>query len=181
MNTKTNLILDLTIFAAFLAVYNTNLTGISLHEWLALALAAAVLLHLLLHWNWMIGVFKRFFKKLFHQSRLNMAVDVLFFLALTVSMTSGLMISRTILPTLGIRMNGMNNWKTLHVLSSDLSFLLLGLHFALHFKWLLFNLKQRVVKPLADRLHLAGKQLNGKPYNGKILAAQTVEADPNRE
>ncbi|HLO17201.1 MAG TPA: hypothetical protein VK206_20375, partial [Anaerolineales bacterium] len=69
MSTKTNLILDLTMFGAFLAVSNPRLTSTTVHEWLAVSLAGAVITHLLFHWDWIMKIGKEFFKKLWHQSR----------------------------------------------------------------------------------------------------------------
>ena len=74
MSTKTNLILDITIFTAFFVIANPSLTGM---EWLALAFAAAIVTHLLFHWNWLVTVTKQFFKKLFHQSRLKLCGECL--------------------------------------------------------------------------------------------------------
>ena len=105
MSTKTNLILDLTMLGAFLAVSNPHLTGISIHEWLAVSLAGAVITHLLLHWNWIVKVGKEFFKKLWHQSRLNFAVNTLFFISMTGTIFSGLLISESVLSTFGIHLD----------------------------------------------------------------------------
>ena len=55
-STKNNLILDITIFAAFLAIASPKLTGNTIHEWLALALAAAIVVHLLFHWKWLVTI-----------------------------------------------------------------------------------------------------------------------------
>ena len=95
--TKTNLMLDLSIFVAFLAVATPKLTGMTIHEWLALAFGAAVLVHLLFHWDWIISVGKTFFKKLLHQSRLNFVVNVIFLVTMTATMLSGILISKNIL------------------------------------------------------------------------------------
>ena len=53
MMNKTNLWIDLGIFAAFLLIMDPGLTGITLHEWLSVAFAAAAVAHLLLHWDWL--------------------------------------------------------------------------------------------------------------------------------
>jgi hypothetical protein len=66
MSAKTNLTLDIIIFTAFLVVSNPSLTGLTVHEWLTLAFAAAIVTHLLFHWNWLVTMTKQFFKKLFH-------------------------------------------------------------------------------------------------------------------
>jgi len=168
MSTKTNLILDITIFTAFLAVANPSLTGMTIHEWLALAFAAALVTHLLFHWNWLLTVTKQFFKKLFHQSRLNYVVNALFFVTMTTAMLSGLLISRSVMSTLGIQLNASHGWESIHRLASDASLIMLGLHFALHFKWVVTNLKRYLVSPVI--------RLFRRPRAG-ALAAQPVRID----
>ena len=148
MSTKTNLILDLAMFGAFLAVSNPHLTGMTIHEWLSVSLAGAVIAHLLFHWNWILNVGKEFFKKLWHQSRLNFVVNTLFFIAMTGTLFSGLMISKSVLPALGIQLAVSRNWRSIHFLMSDLSVALLGVHFALHWKWVVSNTGRYIVNPV---------------------------------
>ncbi len=148
MSTKTNLILDLTMFGAFLTVSNPKLTGSTIHEWLAISLAGAVIAHLLFHWDWIIKVGKEFFKKLWHQSRLNFVVNTLFFIAMTGTIFSGLMISQSVLSTLGIHLDVSRSWKSIHTLMSDTSVILLGFHFALHWKWVVTNVGRYIVNPI---------------------------------
>lgn len=148
MSTKTNLILDLTMFGAFLAVSNPHLTGTTVHEWLAISLAGAVITHLLLHWNWILKIGKEFFKKLWHQSRLNFVVNTLFFIAMTGTIFSGLMISESVLATFGIHLDVSRGWKSIHTLMSDTSVILLGVHFALHLKWVGTNISRYILNPI---------------------------------
>jgi len=168
MSTKANLTLDITIFTAFLAIANPALTGMAIHEWLALAFAAAIVTHLLFHWNWLVTVTKQFFKKLFHQSRLNYVVDALFFVSMTAAMLSGLLISKTIMSTLGIQLNASHGWESIHRLAADTSLIMLGLHFALHFKWVMTNLKRYLVSPVA--------RLFQRP-RARVLAVQPVQIE----
>lgn len=168
VKTKTNLILDLSIFAAFLAVASPSLTGMTIHEWLALSLAAAVVAHMLFHWDWVINVSKSFFKKLFHQSRLNFIVNMFFLVTATAAMFSGLLISKSIMVTLGIQLNADHSWETLHKLTADWSLIALGLHFALHAKWLAFSLKRYLVSPAVKRFSHPKTQPLGQ------LAAQPI-------
>ena len=85
-STKTNLILDITIFTAFLVIANPKLTGNTIHEWLGVSLTAAIVTHLLFHWHWLVNVTKNFFRNIFSPSRLNYVVNALFFVAMTVLM-----------------------------------------------------------------------------------------------
>lgn len=148
VKTKTNLVLDITIFIAFLVASNPHLTGNSIHEWLSLSFAAALVTHLLFHWKWLVKVTTTYFKNFFHQSRLNYIVDLLFFVAMTVTMFSGLMISKDILSLLGIQLDVSRTWKSIHSLSADASTILLAIHFALHWKWIVNTVKLYIVNPV---------------------------------
>jgi len=151
MSNRTNLALDLTMFTAFLAVSNPRLTGNTLHEWLGAAFAAAIITHLLLHWNWVVQITRRFFQKLFHQSRLNYVVNALFFIAMTATIFSGLLISKSVLATVGIQLDeASRGWKSIHALGADASLILLGVHVALHWKWIVSHLGRYVVIPVRN-------------------------------
>jgi hypothetical protein len=160
------------MFGAFLAVSNPHLTGVTVHEWLALSLAGAVITHLLFHWNWIVKVGKDFFKKLWHQSRLNFVVNTLFFIAMTGTLFSGLMISENVLPTLGIQLAVSRSWRSIHFLMSDVSVILLGIHFALHWKWVVTNIGRYVVNPI--------RGLFQQPAQPQVLAAQPVRVEESK-
>lgn len=144
MPNKRNLILNILIFAAFLVVANPSLTRMTIHEWLVLAFAAAIVTHLLFHWRWLVCVTQ----KLFHKSRLNYVVDILFFIAMTAAMFSGLLISKNIMTTLGIHLEVSRSWKIIHTFASDAALILLGLHFTLHFNWIVSSLKHYLIVPI---------------------------------
>jgi hypothetical protein len=172
---KTNLILDLTIFTAFLVVSNPHLTGNSIHEWLSVSFGAAIITHLLFHWQWLVKVTTEFFKKFFHQSRLNYIVDLLFFIAMTGSIFSGLLISKEVLSTLGIQLGEVSrSWKSIHTLTSDASLILLGLHFALHWKWVATNFGRYVLSPVVG---LFQRRPVSRP---QALTAQQVQIDESK-
>lgn len=147
-STKTNLVLDIVIFTAFLVAANPSLTGNTIHEWLSLSFAAAIVTHLLFHWHWLVSVTVNFFKNFFNQSRLNYVVDMLFFVAMSAAMLSGLMISKDVMSFLGIQLDVSRSWKTIHTLASDSSIILLGIHFALHWKWVVTNIGRYIVTPI---------------------------------
>jgi hypothetical protein len=148
MSTKTKLALDVVIFSAMLAVTNPHLTGNTIHEWLGVSLAAGIITHLLFNWNWIVNLTKTFFKKLFHESRLNYVINLLFFITMTGSLFSGLLISKDVMSTLGIQLNVSGGWKMLHSLTSNASVLILGLHVAMHWKWIVSNMGRYVVSPV---------------------------------
>ena len=148
--TKTNLLVDIVIFAAFLVASQPSLTGLAVHEWFAVSFSAVILTHLLLHWDWIAAITKNFFRKLFHESRFNYVLNALLFAAMTAAFLSGLMISRNVLPSLGLAINASRGWREIHSLSANLSLFLVGLHFAMHWKWVVTNMKRYIVEPVTS-------------------------------
>lgn len=61
---------------------------------------------------------------------------------------SGLMISKSVLLTLGIQLAASGAWRSIHFMLSDASVVLLGVHVALHWKWVVTNIGRYVVNPL---------------------------------
>lgn len=170
-STKTNLVLDLTIFTAFLVIASPKLTGNTIHEWLGVALSAAIVTHLLFHWHWLVEVTTKFFRNFFNQSRLNYVVNMLFFTAMTAAFLSGLMISKDVMSFLGIQLDVSRSWKTIHNLASDASVIVLGVHVALHWKWIVTNLKKYIVTPLVNVF---------KPREQKPVVALTFQTEKEK-
>jgi hypothetical protein len=178
MLNRTNLLIDLAIFAAFLVAMEPGLTGVPIHEWFALALAGATIVHLLLHWRWMVSVTRKFFHILFHNSRLQYVVDALLFVAFTVVMMTGLMISRSVLPLLHIsETRNFFIWTRLHDLSANLTLFLVGLHFALHWDWVVRMSKRYLVLPKPSVLRSRPAENENQP-SGATPAARPVEIEP---
>jgi hypothetical protein len=146
--TKTKLIIDVIIFIAFLIAMDPHSSGIAIHEWLATSLIAALVAHLLLSWNWITQVTRRFLSKTNAQSRLNYILNWLLFIDGTVIMLSGFMISESVLPFLGITLPHNFTWRSLHDLSANLFLFLLGLHTALHWNWIVDAFKRYIFQPV---------------------------------
>lgn len=147
--TKVNLLLDAVILAAFLPALDPRLTGIAIHEWLGVAGAAAVVVHLLLHWEWIVSVTRRFLGRTSGAARLNYVVDALFFIDLVVISLSGLMVSQALLPLVGLAAPGGTVWLVAHSLSADLALVLVAVHAALHWKWIVNAVRRTVLRPVA--------------------------------
>jgi hypothetical protein len=174
MSTKTNLTLDIIIFSAFLVASNPALTGLAIHEWLGVSFIAALVTHLLFHWDWVVNLSKTFFKKLVHISRLNFVVDSFLFVAMTAAMLSGLMISKSVLPTLGIQLEVSRAWRSIHSLSADASLIFVALHFALHWKWVVANVQRYIVSPINRLVSRPVAQPNAQ------FAVQPIKIDDNK-
>jgi len=136
MSSKVHLIIDTTALVVFLVVFEPVMTGLAIHEWLGLAFAGVLIVHILVHWDWVVSVTTNFFKRLSLSSRLNYLINALLFIEFTVTVFSGLMISEAVLPFLGLQSSHAPVWRPLHDLSADITLILVGLHFALHWRWI---------------------------------------------
>jgi hypothetical protein len=146
--TKTKLVIDLIIFIVFLIAMDPHSSGILIHEWLTTAALAALVVHLLLSWDWIVQTTRRFLGKTSSQARVNYILNWLLFIDGTVIMLSGFMISESLFPALGISLPQGFAWRSLHDLSSNLFLLLLGLHMALHWSWIVDAFKRYVFQPI---------------------------------
>jgi hypothetical protein len=148
IQTKAKLWVDVIIFIAFLITMDPRSSGVAIHEWLSLSVIAVMTVHLLLSWDWIIGISRRFLGKLGGQNRINYIVNWLLFIDGTLIMVSGVMISQAALPALGIQLPQGFGWRSLHELSTNLSLVLLGVHTALHWNWIVNTFNKYLVQPI---------------------------------
>jgi hypothetical protein len=144
-HTIKNIVVDSIIFIGFLLASQPHLTGLAIHEWLSLAFGGTIIVHLLLHWSWMVNVVKRIFSQLPWGTRVNALLNTLLFVALTLVIVSGIMISHSVVPTLGLNIAGGFTWKAIHGIAADGLFIGIGLHVALHWNWIMSMFKRYVL------------------------------------
>lgn len=162
---RTNFIVDSAIFLAFLVAMAPHFSGMAVHEWLGVAFGAAIVTHLLLHWQWLVEVTKRFLRGAQPSARVNYVLNALLFIDITVIIFSGLMISEVALPSLGLQLASGGAWRGLHTTAANLFLPLVGLHIALHWQW--------VVKMV--------RKLLGRPATAPAVPTTTVAAKLQKE
>ena len=139
---RTKLLLDIGTFVAFLIGMDPHSSGIAVHEWLTIALAATIVVHLLLNWNWIVEVTRRFFIKSTNGARINYVLNWLLFIDGILIMLSGIMISEAVVPALGLTIAPNFTWRGLHDFSTNFSLFLMGIHVALHWNWIVNTVKR---------------------------------------
>jgi hypothetical protein len=156
--TLTNLALDGAMFVAFLIATAPRFTGIAIHEWLGIAFSAAALTHVVVHWSWIVGVTQQLFDQATGRARINYGLNALLFIIFTTIIFTGLMISEVALPWSGIRLERDRFWTHLHHLASDAAVLLIGLHVAIHWRWI-----SNTVRRLTSRVFRQASALKTAP------------------
>jgi len=136
-------------FALFFVVSAPQSTDIPIHEWLSFVFFGTFIVHIVVHWRWIIDVTKRLIKKLPGETRFNHLWDVIIFVMMVVVMFTGVLISEVALPALGVPMEIDPFWNQLHDLSANLLLIMLGIHLAMHWDWIVSAFKRYVLQKSA--------------------------------
>ena len=139
---------DVLIFIGFLITMDPHTSGLAIHEWLSLSMIGAMVVHLLLNWDWIAEITRRFLGKLGGQNRINYILNWLLFIDGTLIMISGIMISEIALPLMGIQLPLGFAWRTLHDMSANIALLLMGIHTALHWNWIVNTFNKYLIQPV---------------------------------
>jgi hypothetical protein len=155
--TKLNLFLDIVIALAFAAEMQYRFLGMRNHELLGLAFGVGIAVHLVLHWQWIVGVTKRLFKSLLHQSGLNYLLNLALLVDIVVVTVSGILISKT----LGLNISADHSWESIHKIASNLSLLIVALHVAVHWQWIATSSQKYIfnVRGILPKLRPAAKAM----------------------
>ncbi len=157
---QTKLLLDIFTFTGFLVAMDPRASGIAIHEWLSLAVAGTIIIHLLLNWDWIAQLTARIFTTGLNGSRVNYVLNWLLFVDGIFIMLSGIMISESAMPLMGITLPQNFTWRGLHDLSANLSLVLMGLHLALHWTWIVSTFKRMfgIKASQSDRVAVTAKE-----------------------
>jgi hypothetical protein len=141
MRARTRFILDIAIAAGLIAAYRPTWTGLTMHQWVSMAVIVPLLIHIVANWEWVVRIARTFLKRLLSASRANFVVDAALLVAFVAVMLSGIMIS-PIMPLLGIRTAQPLVWLMLHRTSANATIVLFALHAVLHRRWIAATAKR---------------------------------------
>jgi hypothetical protein len=98
--TRLDFWLDAAIFVGYTFAYSFGFTGLVIHEWLGLALGLVLVVHLTLHWDWVVRTTRRLAGRRGHD-RVIWLVNLALLFAMTLCVVSGILISRVAMPSSG--------------------------------------------------------------------------------
>jgi hypothetical protein len=173
--------LDILLSIGLVAAYRPTWTGISLHQWLSIAIIAPLLLHLIVNWQWAVQVLRTFLKRLFSASRLNFVVDCGLLVATVSVMLSGFMVCSWFAGPLGINSAHLLVWQALHLWSANATIALFALHGALHWRWIVGTAKRLAETPAPARVRGAAVvAAAGGRAAGSARAVSAADAGTSR-
>ena len=143
-STKLKLYVDIFLFIGFVLVNIPQATGIAIHEWASFLFIVPLMVHILLDWKWVVSVTKRMFGKLPGEVRFNHLWDLLIFIMMVLALFTGTIISEAALPALGIHVTIDPFWSAMHDLSANLLMIMIGVHLAMHWGWIVSGFKRYI-------------------------------------
>ncbi|MGH8099683.1 MAG: DUF4405 domain-containing protein [Chthoniobacterales bacterium] len=164
MNRTISLWLDASSVAVFLALMSWRLTGVSIHEWAASALLAALVVHLIIHWHWVETRIVRF-KSSRTRTRVNVALNLALFLSMGIALASGYAISKVMFAN-SLSAGAYIRWHSVHEISSNVTIFILGLHVAVNWD-IIWNGIRRV---FSRRRRFAVSPLSTKSRNRSLFS-----------
>jgi hypothetical protein len=130
---QTHWLIDSGLLVALLLSFYVDMTGVNLHQWLGIGVTVLALIHLLLHWDWVVSVAKRFFGRTSRRSRIYMLFDLLIMLGAVIVFETGLVISTWF----NLDLYNYVAWLDIHIYSSVITLGLTVLKLGLHWRWII--------------------------------------------
>ena len=136
------LYVDITLLIGFILVNIPQSTGIPFHEWFSLVFIVPLITHILIDWKWVVSVTKRMLGRLPGEVRANHIIDLLIFILMVLALFTGFIVSEAALPALGIDIVIDQFWVGMHHLTANLIIVFIGIHLAMHWKWIKTNVSK---------------------------------------
>ncbi len=122
---------NLALLVSFILTFFLDLTGLELHQYLGIAAAGILAVHVITHWKWITNVSKRLFKKMSGRVRLYYLLDGMLLLAFSLITITGVLISTW----LDVFLSDYMLLRSIHIVSSIAGLLLLIVKMGLHWKF----------------------------------------------
>jgi cytochrome b len=147
--TRLDFCLDAALLIAYVLAYSIGFTGLAIHEWLGLGLGFVLVVHLTLHWDWVVRTTRRLFGR-GSRDRLIWLVNLALIITMTLCVASGILISRVALGELGLSPPDGQFWSSLHSTTATLTLVLVPVHVALRWRWIV-SVGRRLVRRVPAR------------------------------
>jgi len=133
--TRLDFWLDALLLVAYTLAYSLGFTGIAIHEWLGIGLGMVLLVHLTLHWDWVVRTTRKLLRR-GGRERFVWLVNLLLLVSMTLCVASGILISEVALSKLGITLPASSFWRQMHDTTATLTLILVPVHAALRWRWI---------------------------------------------
>ncbi len=166
---KTRWLADVFLTVGFLGAMWLDLTGLEIHQWLGMAVAAVAAWHLFNHWQWVKAVTCGFCGWPKGNARRLCVVDLLLLVAFFGISVTGLVMSSW----LNLPLANYLVWRDVHVWVSILTLLVLVLKIGMHWRWVI-NTTERLLfarraQPVTVAVGAGSRRLTRRQFGQLML------------
>ena len=136
------LCLDTAMLLLVVVLECINFTGLEWHQWLGFAFCPAVLLHVIMQWPWFITQFQRMLTPGAWRVRVNAGLNLLLLALMGAVLFSGGFVSAQGVESLGESFGRVPIWSRVHGWLNLALVVLVALHLALNWDWLIAALRR---------------------------------------
>ena len=164
---KVRVYVDIFFFSLMILVLIPQTTGIPIHEWASFIILLPFFLHLIINWKWIASNSASFLKRQANKTRFDYVFNWLMYFLMIIVTVSGIVISESALPFFGIHFEPDGFWSKIHDISATLFMAFLGIHIALHWKWIVTAIRKLKFK--SDLHHLIEIKSIIERYSRQLL------------
>jgi hypothetical protein len=135
--------LDVILLLAIAVLQEPRRTSITGHEWLGVAFAALLFIHILVNWRWIVTTLGRVRAAEPRRSRINATLNGALFIVMVITVLSGVAISEVLLPLVDASRSDHIAWVKIHSFFAGTALAIVGLHVALNWDWIAGMLRKR--------------------------------------
>ena len=134
---KVRAYVDILFFVLMVLVLVPQSTGIPIHEWASFIIIIPFFIHLIINWNWIASNSSKFLNRQLKKASFDYFFNWLLYFFMLIATVYGIVISESALPLIGIHFEPDRFWSVIHNTSATLFMALLGVHIALHWRWII--------------------------------------------
>jgi cytochrome b561 len=171
------LLLDLAMLLLVCVLECISLTGLTVHEWLGFALCPLVLIHVVMQWPWCVTQFRKIATSSW-RDRFNLFLNSLLLVLMSAVLLSGVLTSTQVTSLAGESFGRVGIWREIHGWLNATLVVLVGLHLAVNWNWMIAALRRRrPARPaladalVADTAAVTGRRfVNWAKLPGRVVA-----------
>jgi hypothetical protein len=136
------LCLDVAMLLLVCVLECIGLTGLTAHEWLGFALCPLVLIHVVMQWQWCVTQFRKLLTSSW-RDRINVLLNGLLLVLMSAVLLSGVLTATQVTALVGESFGRMRIWHEVHGWLNFTLVVLVALHLALNWSWLIAAFRRR--------------------------------------
>lgn len=143
---KKNWWIDALLFISFMVTFLLDLTGLELHQWVGILAGLFIIVHYILHREWIFTLVENFLGRTTWRARIRFLIDFILIIGFVVIIFTGVIMSTW----LDLNLGNYETWSAFHFWASIATLQVVLLKIVLHWDWII-NVSRMRLFPLPKK------------------------------